>query len=307
MIAKPVRLWLGWVAITITLLANGLRADEAYRINLTPSAHVGESYRYVASETEHKEKLRILPTAAQTPSSVTDARFDLDSVVDVLRCDSNGRPAKLHFTVGRFQFSPNGRDLLPEGSAFDADNGPATEGSDAPVDRFMPMNFRPHPILDTAFHKVITIGNATDATDQQLFGTEQRLPVGGNWPLDGKPGAQLFAKMNIKADPKKVTGRGRLAGIQTIGQAQYLEVRLSVATDDPLQADDGGRVVNGRTTGELIEWIALDSGQTLDAQYKTYVFSDAVHSGLKFDYTIRSSVTITREIQIAQLKAGAWK
>ena len=290
----------------LTVLTSSLvaRPDETYRINLSPPAHPGQKFHYVASHFQQFRQSVIFPDQTSRILSEVSITTDLDALVDVLRCDRNGRPAKLHFTIDRFVGGPPGySEILPKGSAFDADYG-RSEIDSTPRDRFTPSNFHTHLLLSGMLRNLITIGNEKEPTEQQLFGTEDRFPLGGSWSLNGEPGVHLLAKMGVDAEPSQVTGHGVLKGIENVGSDRCLKVELKVDSIRPEQTDDMKRSLRVEVTGQLIEYISIGSGIVRDASYEVCTHVDVTREGSNHDRIARTATTIRREIQLQELPAG---
>jgi hypothetical protein len=271
------------------LAAGAASAEETYHINLSPPAHPGQKFEYNAQERE------ILK-----PGGTGDFYLSLDfvSVADVEACDAKGRPTRVKFKVRHLLPAITGAtELIDPGSEITAQNVLVQNQPPKSIDVFTDKDDPVHPLAAMALRKVITIGNERELSEQEAFGTDKALPIGGSWTLDGEPGARLFEKMQIKVDPKHVTGKARLESKLKYDNIECLAVRMEVSCDTYRSAGPADQShEKGTATGRLIYFISVDTGNIVESSYNAHTEVDV--DGGKGYPAVKCSTDTSRAINM---------
>jgi len=282
----------------VALPTNAASADETYHINLSPAAHPGDKFQYIAAQTMTSNSY---DTKGALTAQGSFSEVDFGSVAEVESCDAKGRPIRVKFKVQYLQMPNLGfANLINPGSEITARNALVQNEPPKFTDVFTYKDDPVQPLSAAALRRVVTIGSEKESSEQEAFGTDQALPIGGTWPLDGTPGAKLFEKMQLKVDPKDVIGNAQLAGKFFTRDNECLEVRIEVACDKyqpPVPADQ--KVEKGKVTGEVIYYIAKDTGRVVESSYRAHEEFDVSGKRNGVPFTFHTTKDTSRLIKIS--------
>jgi hypothetical protein len=172
--------------------------------------------------------------------------------------------------------------------------------SDPPkyIDLFSEADMPCHPATVAALRRVVSLGGETESSEQQAFGTDKQLPIGGTWSLNGEPGARLLAKMHIDAAPKDVEGQAQFVGITKQDNIDCLEIRMTVhGSNVPMTLWTGETATGATANVTLIYFISKDGTRVVDAHSVSEVTLDVPSKiGSSVDRHLRK---VIRHIQIS--------
>lgn len=189
----------------------------AFEIRLHRRASVGMRGR-VTSEGEKHQTMRVMAGGQVQRNTQEDARVHFRAVERVLAVAPNGKSSRVEFTVERLE-SDDARGvhaLVPAGTVLTLVRAP--HDTDAQVT----VGGRPvEPPVRAAMEVVESLG-LRGPTDDDIFGTAQRQPVGASWSLHAGVAQQdLAAAAGIAA---VMSGQARLNARTAYQQVDCLEV-----------------------------------------------------------------------------------
>jgi hypothetical protein len=286
------------LVLAVAVVPAAAWADELYHINLSPPDHVGQRFHYAASETEASQtRLEAGKNVRITSDHYSSLNFH--TRVDVEACDSRGMPTQLKLKVQMLRPATADTSVQPiiepgtdiSSHSIQVENNPP-KYHDVFDDKDGPC----HPFQEIALRRVITIGGPTESSEQQAFGTDKPLPVGGSWSLDGEPGAQLMAKLQIDAEPAHVKGNAHFLRIVKRDEIECFEIHMTVNCDKyPVHVAKDRTVLSTTAKCELTYFIARDTGRVVEATYHSRA-DLMVRAGPAIE---RSAAEIARHIKIS--------
>lgn len=195
-----------------------------YVIQLVRKSTVGEHYRVVASGKDEQSLLMSID-GQDMPRKEEVVTVELIANCEVLALTPSGREMKTKFTVVKATRSGHGQlqEFLGAGTEVIAERvGDKTQFSVAgrPVDPAIGS------ALDTAG---VDMSSDDSATDDDIFGTKMRKRVGDSWPINATAAAADLAKMEIMADPSKISGSTTLTEVVKQGTQDLLKISGSLA------------------------------------------------------------------------------
>jgi hypothetical protein len=200
-------------------------AAQDYPIRLDRPVKPGEKHRLEA------KAVRSLARTTAVSGRVVQRRGDafaleIDSVVTVIETDARGGATKESHAVARcVQIRGDARrELFPKGTVLLAratEHGAAFEVDGAPVAEE----------VGDALRLVISLSTG-GATDDDVFGTQERQVVGGSWGIHAEVAARDLARRGIAVDAKSLSGRVNLIGAVDVGGTGCLDIRGEMTGED---------------------------------------------------------------------------
>jgi hypothetical protein len=290
------------VAIVALLLsAASLSAEDTYRINLSPPAYPGEQYKYEAWQKQQSGSYLRHGDHSAVPS-LSYSEYNLKAVANVEACDAKGRPSQVKFTSASLKDFFRS-DLIDPNSEVNVRNALVQNDPPKYADVFTLKDEPAMPSQAAALHAVVTIGSKDEPTDQEAFGPDKALAIGGSWSLGGKVGAQLFEKMNLKVDPASTYGTAVLVEKTKYRDVDCFHVRMQLGCTQytpTLPANQTAQ--NGNATGRVSYYISVATGHVIEASYVAHSDVDITVEIKGKHSTFHTSNDMSRIIDLELLK-----
>jgi hypothetical protein len=245
--------WSGLVAgVVLAACACGARAaDTTYEVKLNRPVKVGEKFA-VSQRAALERAMRVTPAGgvAQLHSEKLEAA--LDAAMEVQAVEDDGSAKSMHLTVKKLTLARDGEEAveaLKPGSEIDVAIG-EKEVAFAMKDGQLSQVAR--TALETVYHP-----HTTKKTDDDLFGTTQRQPVGASWAMNTKLIAEQMPGM--KMDPAKTSGSAKLVGVKETSGVQMLEVNAAFDSKDAALKGLPGAVKESTIRGEFETEVPVDT------------------------------------------------
>jgi hypothetical protein len=198
------------VQFTILLLALLLpvaliRAEADYAIQLSRPAVVGERYHVTTMATD-EQTVALRVNAHDVPVRSDNSSIELVASNEVLEVSARGKERKSRIVIEKFTRTAAGKttELLPAGATVIA------ERAGDKMHYFL-GELPAIPAVSRALElSGVVLENDQGASDDGVFGTQERKKIGDTWPVDGGAAALSLAKRGIQVDPAKVSGTVRL-------------------------------------------------------------------------------------------------
>jgi hypothetical protein len=192
-------------------------AAKTYTVSFNPAWKVGEKFGVTSNPVSEMHVVATMAPPGQPAQTVQDqtqkksAHFEADA--EVLAVFPNGGLQKAAFTVKTFTGTASAaaeKELLPAGAKIVADKTGTSEKKTFTVDG------QPAPAEVAKFLSDAVDLDSANHTDQDVFGSEAPMAVGGTWPINGTLliesglkksfGADLTCQGTMKLDA--ITGEG---------------------------------------------------------------------------------------------------
>jgi hypothetical protein len=150
---------------------------------------------------------------------------NFQGLAEVLEIDGNNAGTKIAFTVERFTKTGDGKtaDLLEPGSVIIAD-----ERAKQPISLkggTMDENVR------EAFLLVHSLSKEGDATDDDIFGTNERKTIGDSWSINVERALNSLKREGITVQPGHLSSTVKLLGKDKIASPECLDLRAELAAE----------------------------------------------------------------------------
>ena len=286
--------------VSLLLVVPAPAQDEKYEVRLTRPDAVGDKFKLSGEGALIRKTVMTLGDnrREQEPSG---SGIRLDATAEVLAVTPKGKITKLSLAVERCLrvSGPEEAELLPKGSVVIAQ-------ADGKRTKFSLKEGELPPeaseLLDLLFQL-----NDDDSrgTDDELFGTKEKQPVGASWPINAEQAAKDFAAEEIKVDASDITGTVKLDTVEKAegGALLKLSGRMSVKKIQP----------GGEVAGELPEGLKMDVGSldfkftaTLPKDPSDHAADESMSARHQIAYvgdlpggkSVRTEVTVERAVQM---------
>lgn len=153
--------------------------------------------------------------------------LNLNGVETILEISKTKQATKLSFKVTRCNKVENGKTLevLKEGdeivaSRQDGKNQYMVNGQPAAED------------VAALLGKALSIASPDRPSDDDIFGTKNRVKVGDEWPVNAKLAASDFQTTGLTVLPEKVSGTAKLVKIGSDQGGKYQEISANIKLSD---------------------------------------------------------------------------
>jgi hypothetical protein len=231
--AIPLTTWYrAAIALLLLLMAATAWAadDEKYEIRLDRPDVVGDKFK-ISAEGAMIRRAAVVLDEKRREQDPVGMGIKLEGTLEVLAVTPKGKMTKLSVTVDQCArvSGPDESELLPKGSVIIAE----ADGDDTKFS-LKDGELKPEAsgLLELLFH--LSADDAR-ATDDELFGTKEKQPVGGEWPMNAKRAAEDYVAEGVKVDPADVNGTVKLEGVEKAGDTERLKLsgRMTVKKLQP--------------------------------------------------------------------------
>ena len=241
----------------LAMAASSGRADETYRVNLSPPTHPGQKFQYSAVEREST-------TSADLQSADSELRFS--AIATVERC-SIDRPIKVRLSEASLK-NVMAQEMLPP-RELTVERVAITEQKPRTFKDVFAINDEPVTApYAAALSKVITLGGEIEPSEQQLIGPDKPLAEGDTWAISGQQAAKVFQKFHMKVDPLFVFAEGQFVErLKFRNEFDAYKVSIGIRAERFLpKGDEAG--IPGTARARLMYYIDAHSGLILQASYQ---------------------------------------
>jgi hypothetical protein len=197
--------------------ATAARAQD-YEIKLVRPPAVGQKYTMTAEGAiVRASTLKLDGREARKTDNGYGVR--LEGTVEVLAVNADGEEGKATCTVvkcvrttrdGETELVPAGRVITAEGGK--ADTTYSLDQGELPDD------------VKEALRLVFRMGEEDGYNDDKIYGTAQRQPVGGSWPLDPKLASEEAKADEMVFDPADISGSLSIEKVERVGDVECLRI-----------------------------------------------------------------------------------
>jgi len=281
------------ILATLMLATSAANAEELYDIKLSRPFKVGMQYdRQVTATMKQKTTLKIAGAQADRPRE-EEFQLELSGRFETLEVDDDGHETQLAVTVEKFErIQDEKREPLAEpGQVIIA-------RSEDGETQFSLKNGELSPAAQSMLPLVIDVHDPQSADDDDIFGTDEKQPIGGSWLIDSEVLARDFARQDLgTVDPADVKGRSTLVSIMKEDGTPCLHIQgeLHVSRFGG-QMKDGTRIAGGEMTAAFAGLFPIDNA--------TLPLADSVAMEMRLtvkaviqghDATVETELTRTRE------------
>lgn len=200
-------------AILVSLLLSAQVAAQAapatYAIKLHRPFKAGTKF-----ELSYKSTLKRVRTIDGVADMNDKNEVVLSGLGEVVEVDSIGRPKQYKFKVK--ECTANGKVLVSPGMEMSVERGPKGRPQFLVGGSF--LSVEKSQLLTSA----LPLGQEGQPTDDQVFGTAKRQPVGGTWPANGALAAASFQSVLPQAQGTTVQGRCKLEQVKKVNGLECL-------------------------------------------------------------------------------------
>lgn len=202
--------------LAVALLVTPVSAQTPdYEIKLVRPPKVGQKYKL----TVDGAMTRTATISVGERKVVNEDGFGvrLEGVAEVMEVNKDGEEAKVSLRVGKLtRITADGEtELLPANrvvtatggkteTTFASDQGELSEETKEALDLVLPM------------------GEEDGYSDDTIYGTKKRQPVGGSWDLDAKAAAAEAKDDEVLFDAKDITGSLKLEKVEKVDGVECL-------------------------------------------------------------------------------------
>jgi hypothetical protein len=202
-------------AIVVGLTFSTTARAEDYEIKLVRPVKVGQKYTLTAEGASLRKTKITIGDQKQKPAATDEDGFGvrLEGTVEILAVNSDGEEGKSACTVDKcVRITPQGEsELVPKGRVITAAGG--KDDTTFTLDQG-----ELSPEASAALELILRMGEEDGYNDDRIYGTTQRQPVGGSWPLDPKAAAEEAKQDGVVFEAKDITGALKLEAIESVGQ-----------------------------------------------------------------------------------------
>lgn len=243
---------------------------QDYEIKLVRPPKVGQKYTMTAEAAI----VRVYKfTVAGQPAGTQNSGYGvvLEGTVEVLVVNADGEEGKAACTVircvrvtpeGETELVPSGRVLTAEGGKEDTtytlDEGELTDEA------------------TEALRLVFRMGEEDGYNDDKIYGTDERQPVGGSWPVNAQAASEEAKADKFIFDPSDITASLKLEGVEKVGDIECLRI--------------GGQTEIKKFTAEAPEGMTFETG-SLKAKYSGLFPVDTSIGALAETMSVNHDVT----------------
>ena len=195
-------------------------------------------------------------------------KTDLQGTIKVLAIDDRTKQAtKLQCTVDKL--TRDGKSVLEAGTVVTAEN---TAGQTTFTVNGNPVEHTAAPVLDL----LLSVHKAGSPSDDEMFGTDKAVPVGGTWPINTAAAAADAARNGLPLTKDNLHGDAKLVGVKEVGGKQALDIAVDMAAENFSGAmPNGGTIASGSAKSHFTGLFPTDpaqqplqQGQTMDMHMK---------------------------------------
>jgi len=256
------------LAIAVSL---GAQAEaERYPVRLSRPMKVGNRYR-IDSQGKLRERQRV--TVNRQPAGNEEKTFEvrLVAVATVLAVDAKSLPTRISYAVDSCRKSVSGdtQEVMAPGSKVVAES---KDGKTV----FLVNGERASPEAAEALNLVLSAREPGSASDDEIFGTSERVSVGDKWNIHSEPAVRDLSKKGLTLAPADLTGSVRLEGVRTVGEVKALEISAQMRADKMgISTPPGVRLENASLESEFSGLVPADPE-------RHDLLSDKVHIRIRF-------------------------
>ncbi|MCL2648457.1 MAG: hypothetical protein FWD61_15850 [Phycisphaerales bacterium] len=184
---------------------------ESYPIQLGRSGEVGDVYdTHITLE----QTGTVTTTSAQSEPRERSLAMKADLQGRVKMLEKNADSSLLELTVKKF-VDETGENLIDANKVIDIKRS-ATQSSFSAKDGGE-LSEKVKNLLNQLYPPEQGKGEAkSGASDDDVFGSKTPRKVGESWPINSEAAAKMLARSDVTVDPKDVTGKMTLKGVETI-------------------------------------------------------------------------------------------
>jgi hypothetical protein len=206
------------------LLAQTAPAAKDYAIKLHRPLKVGQKFAFSASGTTKGCMAQTLD--GKTRKQEEEHSAELVGVEEILAVDEKGGVTKVAITVEKCV------KIEGEAKTEAIPKGKTVIGQKVNGKKEWRVKDDPDPLSRDAvdvLELLVTLKAATEATDDDVFGTTARQKVGDSWPVNAEAAAKDLKRLAPDLDKSDISGQVKLRGLMTVGGVECLEVTAELA------------------------------------------------------------------------------
>jgi hypothetical protein len=240
---------------------------EDYKVVLNRPDTVGQTYSIHATGQSSQNMTVDVPGAG--PQKQSDSfKAELQGTIKVLAIDDHTKQAtKIQCTLDKL--TKDDKPVLDAGTVVTAENA---AGQTTFTVNGNPVEPTVAPVLDL----LISVHKAGSPSDDEMFGTDKAVPVGGTWPINTAAAAADAAKSGLPITKDNLHGDAKLVGVKDVGGKQVLDVAADMTADNLSGAmPNGGKIESGSVKAHFTGLFPTDpaqqpaqQGQTLEVHMK---------------------------------------
>ena len=226
--------------------AAAVRAADDYEIKLVRPPKVGQKYT-VTVEGALVRTSTLKVNGQLAGKSDMGYGVVLEGTVEVLVVNTDGEEGKAACTVKRcVRVMPEGeQELVPAGRVVTAEGG--KDDTTFTVDQGELSDE-----AKEALGLVFRMGEEDGFNDDKIYGTTQRQPVGGTWPVNQQAASEEGKADKFMFEPSDIVASLKIEGVEKVGEVECLRI--------------GGQTEIKKFTSEAPEGMTFDTG-SLKAKY----------------------------------------
>ena len=239
------------VLVTLALLVGGSAATagaaaQDYEIKLVRPPKVGQRYT-VSVEGAIVRTATLKVAGKEAGRNNSGYGVVLEGTVEVLAVNADGEEGKAACTVKRFvRVTPDGEaEMVPAGRVVTAEG--SREDTTFTLDEG-DLSGEAKEALELVFR----MGEEDGYNDDKIYGTAQRQPVGGSWPVNQQAASDEAKADKFLFEPADIVASLKVEGVERSGDVECLRI--------------AGQTEIKRFTSEAPEGMTFDTG-SLKAKY----------------------------------------
>lgn len=239
------------ILLSLVVFTGCLFAEDAYEIRLARAMKAGDRFD-VSVKMALDDSVATSFDGDEVENNQTVVACRLTGELNIVAVTSKGQPMEVRLKLKTVECIEDGQP-----SAFFKAGDELHLKKDEP-DNLAEVNGEPAEDIQTqVIESILSVESEGDVSDDDVFGTKEKVKVGAEWPLNAKAAMADFARQGItELKPEDFTGTAKLMEVTTFANQPALRVRMESKVNAK-----GGALSSLPETVKAVRFLAELSGE----------------------------------------------
>ncbi len=205
----------------LTILATTLTAAETHAIKLLRPVKAGDRFE-ISAKVAYEDSMKTSFDGREVESEQTVVACRVTGALTVVAVTKKGLPSAIRLKVKTVECVRSG-----EPAQFFNEGDELSLRRDEPENEAKVNGEAADDIQSQVIESLLTVQAEDEVSDEDIFGTSEKVAVGAEWPVNGKAAVASLARNGVTGlDPKGVSGHAKLVTLGEFEKQPAFSVRM---------------------------------------------------------------------------------
>ena len=212
--------------LVLCLIVSNLFAGETHEIRLLRPVKAGDRFD-MSAKVAYEDSMKTSFDGKEVESNATSAACRIAGTLTVVAVTTKGLPSAMRLKVASAECLNAGQ---PAGFFKEGDE--LSIRRDEPENETQVNGEAADDVQAQMIESLLSVQAEDEASDEDIFGTKDKVAVGAEWPVNGKAAVSSLERSGVKGlKPEGVSGRAKFVSIGEFGKKPAFSIRADAKID----------------------------------------------------------------------------